>query len=147
MSVPQKIAPAGLLPKSRRKSASPGGFGAGFTAAALVMALLLSASLPARAEMGGRDFGPRQHDRPWQQKTVLPKVCAIEFDAETKGRGHERPRKLALYSERCLSDKGLNARDFPRHCATNARLFGQRDRVYSEDCLASGGFHRAGQGG
>ena len=47
-----------------------------------------------------------------------------------------------MYSESCLLDEGFNYR-LP-DCARPIRIYGQRDYVYSEQCLRDAGF-RVGQ--
>lgn len=61
----------------------------------------------------------------------VPSVCAITID------GAER--SVTLYPESCLRREGLDQR-LPRNCASDARIFGRDDRVFSAQCLRDAGF-------
>lgn len=62
----------------------------------------------------------------------VPGECAITIDSRDSGR-------VTLYGGRCLRDYGF--RDLP-DCGRSVRIYGQRDRLYSAQCL-----RRAGIGG
>lgn len=105
---------------------------------------------PAPTTVDHRPHGgkPGAHGKPWNKPgnrpapQRLPSVCAIEIDAPApRGRKtHMPPKAVAFYPERCLRDMGLRRADLPKTCAIGATLFGQRDRVYAEDCLREAGF-------
>lgn len=92
---------------------------------------------------GNQPYG-HYPNKPWQKPAAvrLPAVCAIEIDGSlpANGRKDQRARPVTFYPESCLNDLGLRQADLPRHCASGARLFGTRDRVYGQDCLKSAGY-------
>ncbi|MGL4235371.1 hypothetical protein [Tabrizicola sp.] len=73
---------------------------------------------------------PLPEPEPVKQPRV-PSVCAISID------GAER--SVTLYPESCLRAEGFDYR-LPRGCANGATIFGERDRVYSAQCLRDAGF-------
>lgn len=130
-------------------------FATALTGAALVLALVLGAALPAKADkkddlakalIGALVVGVivnELNDKPKPPVVVqeptpepvrqnrVPSVCAISID------GAER--SVSLYPESCLRREGVTAR-LPRGCANQARIFGRDDRVYSAQCLRDAGF-------
>ncbi len=132
-------------------------FASVLTGAALVLALLLGAALPAKADkkddlakalLGALVVGVIVNElndkqkppavvtpEPVKQKRV-PSVCAISID------GSER--SVSLYSENCLRREGFERR-LPRDCASGAVIFGHEDRVYSAQCLRDAGFRLSGR--
>ncbi|WP_112310252.1 hypothetical protein [Pseudogemmobacter bohemicus] len=75
-----------------------------------------------RREPAGWD---KSHRKP------LPSACSMQIDGRRGG--------FSGYSENCLRNQGVRGK-LPRDCATNARIFGQRDRVFSSQCLRDAGF-------
>ncbi len=135
-------------------------FATALTGGALVLALVLGAAMPAKADkkddlakalIGALVVGVIVNElkdkrqppvvvqepvpEPVRQNRV-PAVCAISID------GAER--SVSLYSENCLRREGFNAR-LPRGCANDARIFGRDDRVYSAQCLRDAGFRLSGR--
>jgi len=127
------------------------------TAGAAALALALGAALPAKADRSedlakallgalvvgvlvnelddGRTAAPRGiPPRPATSRRV-PAVCAITIDGAQ--------RSVTLYPESCLRREGLKA-GLPQRCASPARIFGRRDRVYSAQCLRDAGFRVPG---
>lgn len=78
---------------------------------------------------------PLPEPEPVSSKRV-PAVCAISID------GAER--SVTLYPESCMRAEGFKPR-LPRGCANTATIFGERDRVYSAQCLRDAGFRVAGR--
>mgnify|MGYP003497756736 CR=1 FL=1 len=78
---------------------------------------------------------PLPEPEPVKSKRV-PQVCAISID------GAER--SVTLYPESCLREEGFDYR-LPRHCANGATIFGERDRVYSAQCLREAGYRLTGR--
>lgn len=126
------------------------------TGGALVLALVLGAAMPAKAdkkddlakaviaalvvgtiinELKDKPKAAPVQPEPVRQKRV-PAVCAISIDGAQ--------RSVSLYSENCLRRQGFDHR-LPRGCASNARIFGQDDRVYSAQCLSDAGFRVSGR--
>lgn len=123
------------------------------TGGAAALALVLATAIPARAEkndlakalIAALVVGAIAHELKDKDKPVplpipepepvkskrVPSVCAISID------GAER--SVTLYPESCLREEGFDYR-LPRHCANGATIFGQRDRVYSAQCLRDAGF-------
>lgn len=66
----------------------------------------------------------------------VPSVCAISIDGAD--------RSVTLYPESCLRAEGFEYR-LPRGCANSATIFGERDRVYSAQCLRDAGFRVSGR--
>lgn len=140
--------------------AQPRRFASLLTAGALVLALLLGAAMPVRAdsredlakalvaalvvgvianELNDRDKG-RDRDRnapPVEpvNRARVPSVCAISIDGAD--------RSVTLFSENCLRREGFDRR-LPRGCANSAQVFGRSDRVYSAQCLRDAGFRVSG---
>lgn len=116
------------------------------TGGALVLALVLGAAMPAKADkkddlakalVAALAIGVFAHelkDKPKPTKvkqTRVPSTCAISIDGAKKS--------VTLYSENCLKREGFSHR-LPRGCANNAQIFGKHDRVYSTQCLQDAGF-------
>lgn len=131
-------------------------FATSLTGGAVVLALVLGAAMPAKAdkkddlakaliaalvvgvivkELDDKSKAPDVLPEPVRQKRV-PSVCAISID------GAER--SVSLYSENCLRREGFDSR-LPRACANDARIFGRDDRVYSAQCLRDAGFRLSGR--
>lgn len=115
------------------------------TGAAVILALVLAAAIPARAAtkddlakalIAALVIGAIVHELddgtkplPVKYKRV-PLACAISIDGAD--------RSVTLYAESCLKDHGL--KHLPRDCSNRATIFGERDRVFSAQCLRSAGF-------
>jgi hypothetical protein len=133
-------------------------FATALTGGAVVLALVLGAAMPAKADNKDNlakalisalvvgtiatdlDAKPKPPPvvvapEPVKQNRV-PAVCAISID------GAER--SVSLYSESCLRREGFDQR-LPRGCANEARIFGREDRVYSAQCLRDAGFRLSGR--
>lgn len=136
-------------------------FAAMVTGGAAALALVLATAIPAKAdkkddlakaliaaivvgaiahELTDRDKpaptpAPVPKPEPVKNKRV-PSVCAISID------GTER--SVTLYPESCLRAEGFDYR-LPRGCATGATIYGERDRVYSAQCLRDAGFRVTGR--
>jgi hypothetical protein len=121
------------------------------TAAAVALALVLGAALPARADRSDdlakallgalvigvivNELDDRSKPEPVRRPRV-PAVCEIAIDG--------KQRSVSLYSENCLRREGFDHR-LPRGCANAARIFGRSDRVYSAQCLREAGFRVSGR--
>jgi hypothetical protein len=123
------------------------------TVCAAALALALGTALPARADstddlakalLGALFVGVivnELNDKPRAAPVVVPPVpvatrrvpavCAISIDGSQ--------RSVTLYPETCLRREGLKAR-LPVACANTATVFGQKDRVFSAQCLRDAGF-------
>ena len=126
-------------------------FASALTGGAVVLALVLGAALPAKADKKddlakalvaalvvgviAHELNDKPKPEPVKQKRV-PSVCAISID------GAERT--VTLFSETCLRREGFDHR-LPRGCANDARIFGRDDRVYSAQCLRDAGFRVSGR--
>lgn len=131
-------------------------FASAMTGGALVLALVLGAAVPAKAdkkddlakaviaalvvgtiihELNDKPKPVAPQPEPVKQKRV-PAVCAISIDGAQ--------RSVSLYSENCLRRQGFDHR-LPRGCASDARIFGREDRVYSAQCLRDAGFRLSGR--
>ncbi|WP_435256918.1 hypothetical protein ACSBLW_12330 [Thioclava sp. FR2] len=122
------------------------------TIALMVLALMIAASLPARADSrsdqmartlisaiavgalihgvnntGKRRAEPVHVSRP----SVIPARCAIEI--------HGSRRSATVYPERCLRREGVRSR-LPQQCGFEATIYGRKDRVYGAECLRDAGF-------
>ena len=130
------------------------------TGGAAALALVLATAIPARAEkndlakaliaalvVGAIAHELKDKDKPAPVPLPLPEpepvaskrvpsVCAISIDGAD--------RSVTLYPETCLRDEGFDYR-LPRHCANTATIFGERDRVYSAQCLKDAGFRVTGR--
>lgn len=135
----------------------PRRFASLLTAAAVALALVLGAVLPARADkkddlakaliaalvvgaiVKGLDDTPKARPvivpEPVKSRRV-PAVCAITIDGAKNS--------VTLFSESCLVGEGFGNR-LPQNCANTARIFGRNDRVYSADCLRDAGFRVSGR--
>ena len=130
-------------------------FATALTGGALVLALILGAAVPAKADrkddlakaviaalvvgviankLDGKTKAPPAKPEPVRQQRV-PAACAISIDGAQ--------RSVSLYSENCLRREGFDHR-LPRGCANKARIFGREDRVYSVQCLRDAGFRVQG---
>jgi hypothetical protein len=126
------------------------------TGGAAVLAMVLATAMPARADkkddlakalIAALVIGAIVHENkkddpkpvplpePVKQPRV-PSVCAISIE------GAERD--VTLFSEGCLRREGFEYR-LPRGCANSATIFGERDRVYSAQCLRDAGFRISGR--
>jgi hypothetical protein len=128
------------------------------TGGAAALALVLATAIPAKAdkndlakaliaavvvgviahELKDKDKpapAPVPVPEPVKNKRV-PSVCAISIDGAD--------RSVTLFPESCLREEGFDYR-LPRDCANSATIFGERDRVYSAQCLRDAGF-RVGTG-
>lgn len=130
------------------------------TGGAAALALVLATAIPAKAEkndltkaliaalvVGVIAHELKDKDKPAPLPVPLPEpepvkskrvpaVCAISIDGAD--------RSVTLYPESCLRDQGFTYR-LPRHCANSATIFGERDRVYSAQCLKEAGFRVTGR--
>lgn len=127
------------------------------TVGALVLALVLGAAMPAKADKADtlaqaliaalvaagavNQLAPAPKappvvvTEPVKQNRV-PSVCAISIDGAQ--------RSVSLYSENCIRREGFDQR-LPRGCANEARIFGRDDRVYSAQCLRDAGIRLSGR--
>ncbi len=136
-------------------------FAALLTGGAAALAVVLATTIPAKAdnkndlakaliaalvvgaiahELSDKDKPapvpvPLPEPEPVSSKRV-PSVCAISID------GAER--SVTLYPESCLRAEGFKPR-LPRGCANTATIYGERDRVYSAQCLRDAGFRVSGR--
>lgn len=136
-------------------------FAAMMTGGAAALALVLATAIPARADkkddlakalIAALVVGVIAHElkdkdkpapvpvpvpapEPVKSKRV-PSVCAISID------GAER--SVTLFPESCLRAEGFDYR-LPRGCANSATIYGERDRVYSAQCLRDAGFRINGR--
>ena len=134
-------------------------FAAMLTGGAAALALVLATAIPAKADkkddlakalIAALVVGVIAHElkdkdkpapvpvpvpEPVKNKRV-PSVCAISID------GAER--SVTLYPESCLRAEGFDYR-LPRGCANSATIYGERDRVYSAQCLRDAGFRVSGR--
>jgi hypothetical protein len=134
-------------------------FAAMVTGGAAALALILATAIPAKAdkkddlakaliaalvvgaiahELNDRDKPapvPAPVPEPVKNKRV-PSICAISIDGAD--------RSVTLYPESCLRAEGFDYR-LPRGCANSATIYGERDRVYSAQCLRDAGFRVSGR--
>lgn len=133
----------------------------GLTALAVAASLLMASALPSHADKKGDDLAKAlaaiiiigtiannidnkndakkrpHHPKPQPAKHPrVPGVCAIEIDSNAG-------RPVTMYTESCLREEGFNYR-LP-NCARSVRIYGQRDRVYSAQCLRDAGFKLGGR--
>jgi hypothetical protein len=132
-------------------------FAAMLTGGAAALALVLATAIPAKADkkddlakalIAALVVGAIAHELKDDKKPAplpepepvrsarVPSVCAISIDGSD--------RSVSLYSETCLRQEGFDYR-LPRGCANNATIFGERDRVYSAQCLRDAGFRVSGR--
>ena len=138
-------------------------FAAMLTGGAAALALVLATAIPAKADkkddltkaliaalvVGAIAHELKDNDKPAAAPVPLPlpepepvsskrvpSVCAISID------GAER--SVTLYPESCLRAEGFKPR-LPRGCANTATIYGQRDRIYSAQCLRDAGFRVSGR--
>ena len=127
----------------------------------MAVALLAATAMPSHAEKRGNDLAkiiagalvigliaktiddnkdrhkPQPHipqPQPYPEPVYeprVPSVCAISIDSNSGD-------AVTMYSERCLDREGFNYR-LP-NCARDIRIYGERDRVYSAQCLRDAGF-------
>jgi hypothetical protein len=134
-------------------------FAAMITGGAAALALVLATAIPAKADkkddlakalIAALVVGAIAHEltdkdkpapvpvpvpEPVKNKRV-PSVCAISIDGAD--------RSVSLYPESCLRAEGFDYR-LPRGCANGATIYGERDRVYSAQCLRDAGFRVTGR--
>lgn len=65
-----------------------------------------------------------------RHRRSIPQDCAITIDSRDRGR-------VTLYGGRCLRDYGY--RNLP-DCGRSVRIYGQRDKLFSAQCLRRAGF-------
>lgn len=137
-------------------------FAAMVTGGAAALALVLATAIPAKAEkndlakaliaaivVGAIAHELTDKDKPAPVPVPLPEptpepvkskrvpsVCAISIDGAD--------RSISLYPESCLRAEGFEYR-LPRGCANSATIYGERDRVYSAQCLRDAGFRVTGR--
>ena len=128
----------------------------GMTALAVAGSLVLASALPSHADRRGDNMAkalavaivlglivnnanknkpkptpiPAPKPLPVKQPRV-PAICAIEIDSDDGS-------PVTVFSEICLRDEGFDYR-LP-DCARSVRIYGQRDRIYSAQCLRDAGF-------
>lgn len=145
---PQRIAPNGIS----ETTLSGRRFAAILTGGAAALAVVLATAIPAKADkkddlakaliaalvVGAIASELKDKDRPAPvpvpepvRSKRVPTVCAISIDGAD--------RSVTLYPESCLRSEGFDYR-LPRGCANAATIFGERDRVYSAQCLRDAGF-------
>ncbi|NHB76430.1 hypothetical protein [Rhodobacter calidifons] len=129
-------------------------FTAMLTGGAAALALVLATAIPARADkkddlakalVAALVVGAIAHELKDNRKPApqpepvsskrVPSVCAISIDGAD--------RSVSLYPESCLRAEGFRHR-LPRGCSNGATIFGERDRVYSAQCLRDAGFRVQG---
>ena len=136
-------------------------FAAMITGGAAALALVLATAIPAKADkkddlakalIAALVVGAIAHEltdkdkpapvpvpvpvpEPVKNKRV-PSVCAISIDGTD--------RSVTLFPESCLRAEGFDYR-LPRGCANGATIYGERDRVYSAQCLRDAGFRVTGR--
>lgn len=138
---------------SRRSAATPTDplkrLMGGLTVVALLVALLAATAVPARADkrsdniaklivgalIVGAIVNEMKDDKPKPPKhpphsARIPAACAITIDSQER-------RNVTLYGGNCLRDHGI--RNLPS-CGRSMTIYGQRDRLYSADCLRSAGY-------
>lgn len=134
-------------------------FAAILTGGAAALALVLATAIPAKADkkddlakaliaalvVGVIASELKDKDKPAPVPVPVPEpvksrrvptVCAISIDGAD--------RSVTLYPESCLRAEGFDYR-LPRGCANSATIFGERDRVYSAQCLRDAGFRISGR--
>ena len=134
-------------------------FAAMVTGGAAAVAVVLATAIPAKADkkddlakaliaalvVGAIAHELSDKDKPAPQPVPVPEpvkskrvpaVCAISIDGAD--------RSVTLYPESCLRQEGFTQR-LPRGCANGATIFGERDRVYSAQCLRDAGFRVSGR--
>lgn len=134
-------------------------FAAMLTGGAAALALVLATAIPAKADkrddlakaliaalvVGAIAHELKDKDRPAPvpvpvpervRNKRVPSICAISIDGAAKS--------VTLYPESCLRAEGFSHR-LPRGCANTATIFGERDRVYSAQCLRDAGFRVTGR--
>lgn len=130
-------------------------FAAMLTGGAAALAVVLATAIPAKADKKDDlakaliaalvvgaiahelkdDKKPAPVPEPVKQARV-PAVCAISIDGAD--------RTVTIFPESCLRQEGFDYR-LPRGCANGATIFGERDRVYSAQCLRDAGFRVSGR--
>lgn len=134
-------------------------FAAAITGGAAALALVLATAIPAKADkrddlakaligalvVGAIAYELKDRDKPAPvpvpvpepvKSKRVPSVCAISIDGAD--------RSVTLYPESCLRAEGFDYR-LPRGCANGATIYGERDRVYSAQCLRDAGFRVTGR--
>lgn len=149
-----KLIPAARIVRAEAYS-SPRRMGGWLTAGAVVLSMVLATALPARAAPDGEDIAktllglliigaiadsmddndgrgkPRPTPKPDKKKDRIPAACAIQIAGKRS--------EAIVYPERCLRDSGVTRR-LPYHCASEARVYGRWDTVFSAQCLRDAGF-------
>ena len=72
---------------------------------------------------------PKKKPKPVAATRQVPAVCGIELSGSQT--------RATLYSENCMVQRGVST--LPTFCAKPARIYGQRDFIYTADCLRQGG--------
>jgi hypothetical protein len=133
----------------------------GLTALAVAASVLMASALPSQADKKGDDLAKalaaiivigtianavdNKNDKKHRPHKVrpqparlprVPDVCAIEIDSDAG-------RPVTMYTESCMRDEGFDYR-LP-NCARSVRIYGQRDRIYSAQCLRDAGFKLGGR--
>lgn len=86
----------------------------------------------AQKNRSRQDQYPSYPPEPQQvKKPRVPAVCGIEIAGQRT--------RATVYGERCMREQGFDWR-LPQHCARPARIYGQNDRIYTEQCLRDAGF-------
>jgi hypothetical protein len=136
-------------------------FAAMVTGGAAALALVLATAIPAKADkkddlakaliaalvVGAIAHELTDKDKPAPVPVPVPvpepvknkrvqSVCAISIDGTD--------RSVTLFPESCLRAEGFDYR-LPRGCANGATIYGERDRVYSAQCLRDAGFRVTGR--
>lgn len=132
-----------------------------FVVLLMALSLLIATAMPSHAEKRGNDLAkiiagalvigliaktiddnkdrnkpkphkpqPQPYPEPVYQPRV-PSVCAISIDSDSGN-------PVTMYSEKCLYREGFDYR-LP-NCARDVKIYGERDRIYSAQCLRDAGF-------
>ncbi len=154
-----RTATADRIPNPRR-------LGWALTAGAAALSMVLASAIPARAGDRGDDLAKaliaalvvgaiihetkkdkqpappvvvpepepvhKKKKRKREHPPVIPSACALQFDGER--------RSVTVYPESCLLDYGVSYKSLPTYCAKDARIYGEWDSIYGEDCLRDAGF-------
>lgn len=72
---------------------------------------------------------PQPLPRPVAATRQVPSACGIELSGTQT--------RATLYAESCMVERGV--RGLPTHCARPARIYGERDFIYTADCLRGAG--------
>lgn len=111
-------------------------------AKAIIAALILGAIIHSTNDGHAAPVPPpRPHPYPQPQpqpRPRVPAVCAIEIG----GYGNGAVRRV--FSGNCLQREGFPYA-LPQRCASEARIYGQWDRIYGAQCLRDAGFRVSGR--